>query len=159
MIVDSGSTGNGTGVTEDPRDKDAMRDAFDDCVARTDPAMIAVLAEAAGEVDACLVGFHCQCSMEPARYAVWLSEDNHTFRVASKADTLTVHFLEAHQHDLAALVGGTSKDRDPSKVERLPLERDSLGDRAWRHRHAGNPLTARQYPRPAAGGRPSTGAC
>lgn len=106
---------------------DPVRDAFDECVAWTDPAMVAVLAEADGQVDVCLVGFHCQCSMEPVRYAVWLSHDNRTFRVASQARELTVHFLDDDQHDLAERAGATSLDRDPSKLERLRVERDPSG--------------------------------
>ena len=31
----------------------------------------------------CLVGFHCQCSIDPPRYVVWLSKANHTYRVGS----------------------------------------------------------------------------
>lgn len=86
------------------------RDDFDDLVGSADPAMIIVTTSAADEDAGCLVGFHTQCSIEPRRYAVWLSKANHTYRVALQAEHLAVHFLTTDDRDLATLFGSTSGD-------------------------------------------------
>ena len=72
--------------------------------------MIVVTAQYRGERGGCLVGFHTQCSIEPPRYAVWLSKANHTTRVALQATHLAVHFLGPDDHDLAALFGEQTGD-------------------------------------------------
>lgn len=75
-----------------------------------DPAMVVVTAVEGDERAGCLVGFHSQCSIDPVRYAVWLSKANHTYRVALLAEHVAVHFLDAGDDDVAALFGGTSGD-------------------------------------------------
>lgn len=84
--------------------------AFDGLVAAGDPAMAIVTTVAGDERAGCLVGFHSQCSIDPARYAVWLSKANHTYRVALLAEYLAVHFLATEDRALADLFGGTSGD-------------------------------------------------
>ena len=86
------------------------RTPFDALAVDLDPAMIVVTAAAAGDRDGCLVGFHGQCSIEPSRYAVWLSVKNHTYSIATRSQVLAVHCLSADQHDLADLFGGTTAD-------------------------------------------------
>jgi flavin reductase (DIM6/NTAB) family NADH-FMN oxidoreductase RutF len=83
---------------------------FDDLMQRLDAPMIVVTAQYRGERGGCLVGFHTQCSIEPPRYAVWLSKANHTTRVALQASHLGVHFLGPDDHDVAALFGEQSGD-------------------------------------------------
>jgi flavin reductase (DIM6/NTAB) family NADH-FMN oxidoreductase RutF len=83
---------------------------FDELVAWSDPAMVIVTTVADGERSGCLVGFHAQCGMEPPRYAVWLSELNHTARIAAAAQHFAVHWVPADRHDLAELFGGTTGD-------------------------------------------------
>ena len=63
-----------------------------------------------GERSGCLVGFHTQCSIDPPRYAVWLSKSNHTYRVVALADHVAIHFLDDDDRDLAELFGGTTGD-------------------------------------------------
>ncbi|MGC4804804.1 flavin reductase family protein [Micromonospora sp. DT233] len=63
-----------------------------------------------GERSGCLVGFASQCSIEPDRFVVWLSQNNHTYRVAMHADFLAVHSLGADQRDLAELFGTETGD-------------------------------------------------
>jgi flavin reductase (DIM6/NTAB) family NADH-FMN oxidoreductase RutF len=93
-----------------------------------------------------VVGFHTQCSIDPIRYAVWLSKANFTYRVSLFATHMVVHFLDTSDHDVAELFGGTSGDQTdkfahcewtegPSGVpilERCPnrmiLERESMWD-------------------------------
>jgi flavin reductase (DIM6/NTAB) family NADH-FMN oxidoreductase RutF len=78
-------------------------------VAANGPMMIVTTATKT-ERGGCLVGFHSQCSIEPVRYAVWLSKANHTSRLAFHADYLGLHFLAAANHDLAELFGSQSGD-------------------------------------------------
>ncbi|MGQ4387685.1 flavin reductase family protein [Streptomyces sp. SAS_270] len=82
-------------------------DAFTDLL---DPDMYVVTAVADGERAGCLVGFASQCSIRPVRFVVWLSKENHTFRVARSADRLAVHLLRREQTELAALFGGETGD-------------------------------------------------
>jgi len=82
-------------------------DAFID---RLDPDMCVVTAAADGDRAGCLVGFASQCSIEPVRYAVWLSKANRTYRVARTAPRLAVHLLTREQRGLAELFGGETGD-------------------------------------------------
>lgn len=76
-----------------------------------DPPMAVVTAALPdGERAGCLVGFHCQASIEPVRYAVWLSKANHTFRVAVHSTHLGVHLLASTDADLAERFGTLSGD-------------------------------------------------
>jgi flavin reductase (DIM6/NTAB) family NADH-FMN oxidoreductase RutF len=116
------------------------RSTFDDVVASTDPAMVVVtVAAAGGEVDGCLVGFHSQCSIDPPRYAVWLSRANRTFELAEEATHLAVHVLGVEDRDLAALFGGESGD-----------EVDKLAAVTWVPGPGGTPMLTR-VPRCFAG--------
>ena len=81
-----------------------------DLPGRLDYPMIIVTAAAGDERSGCLVGFHTQCSIHPPRWAVWISVENHTYRVARDADTLAVHFPGEDDRDLAALFGSVSDD-------------------------------------------------
>ncbi len=88
-----------------------MSDAdFDALVGSLGPAMVVVTTSADGARAGCLVGFHSQCSIEPRRYAVWLSKLNETYRVAQRAETFAVHVLRADELGIAALFGGQTGD-------------------------------------------------
>jgi flavin reductase (DIM6/NTAB) family NADH-FMN oxidoreductase RutF len=110
--VTSGGTCGGRGAPFDRR-------TFDGLVAAGNTAMVVVAAADGDEADACLVGFHCQCSIDPVRYAVWLSKANRTFRLAERARALTVHWLAQEHRDLAAAAGSVSLDDDPAKMRRV----------------------------------------
>jgi flavin reductase (DIM6/NTAB) family NADH-FMN oxidoreductase RutF len=97
-----------------------------------DPAMVVVTVAVDDERDGCLVGFHSQCSIDPPRYAVWLSRANRTFELAARASHLCVHLLGAEDHDLAALFGGETGD-----------EVDKLAGCDWHPGPGGVPLLAR----------------
>ena len=86
-------------------------DRFDDLMAALDAPMTVVTAAVAEERAGCLVGFHAQASIEPARYCVWISKANHTYRVALRASHLAVHLLAREDLDLAELFGTLSGDR------------------------------------------------
>ncbi len=85
-------------------------DDFDELVRVADGTMIIVTASFGGERAGCLVGFHCQCSIEPARYAIWLSKPNHTCRIAIQSTHLGVHFLGREDVELARRFGEHTGD-------------------------------------------------
>jgi flavin reductase (DIM6/NTAB) family NADH-FMN oxidoreductase RutF len=93
------------------------RDAFDAVMAGNDNAMVIATTATEHERAGCLVGFHSQCSIEPPRYAVWLSKANHTCRVAVHAGHIALHFLSEADHDLAELFGERTGD-DVDKFSR-----------------------------------------
>jgi flavin reductase (DIM6/NTAB) family NADH-FMN oxidoreductase RutF len=86
------------------------RAALDRLVDRLDYPMLIVTAEADGERAGCLVGFATQCSIEPPRFLLCISRQNHTFRVASRASTLVAHLLGPEDGALAALFGEETGD-------------------------------------------------
>ncbi|WP_328826557.1 flavin reductase family protein [Streptomyces sp. NBC_00252] len=94
-----------------------------------DPPMYVVTTEADGERAGCLVGFGSQCSIEPARFMVWLSKANRTFRVAEHAERLTVHLLRRDQVHLARLFGGETGDHI-----------DKFADVPWHPGPGGSPV-------------------
>jgi len=83
---------------------------FDDIIRRLDTPLVVVTTAANGQRSGCLVGFHCQCSIEPLQYAVWISAANFTHHVAVDASVVAVHFLDEADHDLAELFGGETGD-------------------------------------------------
>ena len=87
-----------------------MSDASADLVRLMNASLVIVTAAADDERVGCLVGFHSQCSIEPTRYALWVSRANHTFRVAARATHLAVHLLGTGARELADLFGGTTGD-------------------------------------------------
>lgn len=93
-----------------------MGDAFDEIVSNLEYPMFVVAAASGGEADACLVGFTSQCSIDPPRFAVFLSKTNRTYDLARHAEVLVVHRLRADQHELAEHFGGTSAYDDPGKL-------------------------------------------
>ncbi|MET9801008.1 flavin reductase family protein [Streptomyces sp. NPDC006368] len=94
-----------------------------------DYPMYVVTASAGGERAGCLVGFASQCSIDPPRFAVWLSTANRTYRVARRADHLAVHLLRRDQGALARLFGGETGD-----------EIDKFQHAAWHPRHGDTPV-------------------
>ena len=89
---------------------DPVETAFHAVMSDLDYPMLIVTTAAAGERAGCLVGFSSQCSIDPPRLAVWLSERNRTFRVALQAGALVVHFPSAVDQALAELFGGETGD-------------------------------------------------
>jgi len=101
--------------------------SFAQFVAAANSAMIAVTASAHGRIDAALVGFHSQSSIDPPEYVVWLSKMNLTTRLARDCAVLAVHLLSAEQHDLAVQLGSVTEDDDPDKMRKLRTRRHSTG--------------------------------
>ena len=87
-------------------------DPFDALMSSHDPAMAVVTTAGDGQIGGCLVGFHGQASIEPHRYAVWLSKANHTYALALRATHLAVHLLadDTGGRALASHFGGLTGD-------------------------------------------------
>ena len=100
---------------------------LDDLVRRADSAMVVVTLGSPDGLFGCLVGFHCQVSIEPLRYAVCLSNENATLRAAADVTELGVHLLGRSQLGLAALFGEISADEGVDKFEQCEWDRDGEG--------------------------------
>ena len=87
-----------------------MNQAFNGLAATFDPPMFVVTAFDGDDRDGCLVGFATQCSIDPLRFLVCLSNKNRTTRIATNARRLVVHALRADQHAFAELFGGETAD-------------------------------------------------
>lgn len=112
-----------------------MAEAVHRLVAELDYPMVIVTAAADGERGGCLVGFSTQCSIDPLRFVVCISKRNATFRPASSAGVLAVHFLTHDDRALSELFGEQTND-DVDKFEQcawddgpdgVPLLRDTAG--------------------------------
>ena len=79
--------------------------------------------------DGCLVGFATQCSIDPVRFLVCLSNKNRTYRLAKDATHMALHVVPAERSDLAELFGGETGD-DVDKLARC----------AWTEGPSGTPL-------------------
>ena len=79
-------------------------------VGELDYPMFIVTAAAGSRRAGCLVGFTTQCSIDPPRFLVCLSDKNLTFRVAREADVVIVHLVPSHATELAELFGSQTGD-------------------------------------------------
>jgi flavin reductase (DIM6/NTAB) family NADH-FMN oxidoreductase RutF len=86
----------------------AVKDAYERVIEPVDPAAVIVTCVSCGGKAGCLVTFSGPCSIDPPRYAVWLSHLNRTYRVALGAEELIVHMLTPADLPLAELFGGVS---------------------------------------------------
>ena len=81
--------------------------------------------------DGCLVGFATQCSIDPLRVLVCLSNKNRTYRLATDATHMALHVVPEDREDLAELFGGETAD-----------EVDKLAQVEWSAGPGGVPLVA-----------------
>lgn len=72
--------------------------------------MFIVTTRSREELAGCLIGFATQCSIDPPRFLVCLSNKNRTTRLAQEADAVAVHFVPAYATGLAELFGGQTGD-------------------------------------------------
>ncbi|HEX8803043.1 MAG TPA: flavin reductase family protein [Acidimicrobiales bacterium] len=96
-------------------------DALDALVRTFDGAMAIVTTAVGPDRAGCLVGFHCQASIDPRRYAVWLSTANHTYRVSRRATHVAVHLVDRADGDLVELFGSETGD-EVDKFARTPWD-------------------------------------
>jgi flavin reductase (DIM6/NTAB) family NADH-FMN oxidoreductase RutF len=85
-------------------------DGFDELVGELDYPMFIVTTRSGEQLAGCLIGFATQCSIDPPRFLVCLSDKNRTTRLAQEADALAVHFVPSAAEDLAQLFGGQTGD-------------------------------------------------
>jgi len=76
---------------------------------------------AEGERSGCLIGFATQCSIHPPRFLAGISDKNHTFGVAMKAENMAIHLVPEDATELAELFGGETGD-EVDKFERVPWQ-------------------------------------
>ncbi len=89
---------------------DDTKAAFEELAGHLDYPMYVVTAAAGGVLAGCLVGFASQCSIDPPRFMVFVSDKNHTHRVALGASALGVHVVPEGAEDLARLFGEETGD-------------------------------------------------
>ena len=93
------------------------------------PMFIVTTVAGDGERSGCLIGFATQISIAPPRFLVGLSEKNHTYRVAQRAEYVAVHFVPADGEAIAELFGSETGD-----------EVDKFARCAWHEGPAGLPI-------------------
>jgi flavin reductase (DIM6/NTAB) family NADH-FMN oxidoreductase RutF len=105
---------------------DDAEHVFNELTGELDYSMLIVTASAGARRAGCLVGFATQCSVDPPRYLVCLSERNRTFRIAEHSDALIVHYPGADQAALVELFGGETGD-DTDKFARCNWHAGPMG--------------------------------
>lgn len=108
---------------------DESPSVFDRLMGRLDAPMFVVTTAAGGERAGCLVGFATQVSIDPSRFVVCLSKENHTTDVARDATALMVHVLRLRDGAVARLFGEETGD-----------EVDKFAECAWRVGPGGVPV-------------------
>ena len=106
-----------------------LAETFDALVGDLEYPMFIVTARAGGEPLGCLVGFATQASIDPPRFLVCLSHNNHTYRRGRDAAALGVHCVPRDAGELAELFGGETGD-----------EVDKFARCAWHEGPEGVPL-------------------
>jgi flavin reductase (DIM6/NTAB) family NADH-FMN oxidoreductase RutF len=93
-------------------------EAFESLVGSLEYPMFIATTRGAGERSGCLVGFATQCSIDPPRFLVCVSDKNRTYRVIEAgAEAMVVHLVPAGADELVELFGGETGD-DDDKFER-----------------------------------------
>ncbi len=95
-------------------------------VSDLDYPMFIVTATNGRERAGCLIGFATQCSINPPRFLVCLSDKNRTYRVAQEAEVLVVHLVPAEATALAELFGSETGD-EVDKFERCAWHDGPMG--------------------------------
>ena len=115
---------------------------FDELVSRLDPPMVVVTTVSGDQRAGCLAGFHTQCSVDPPRYAIWLSKANHTMALGLYAKYFGIHFLGPDDMALAERFGTLCSD-EVDKFEGLDLDEgpDGLPLLRGEHRIVGHKHT------------------
>ena len=98
-----------------------LKSVFEEMAGHLDYPMYVVTAVSDGVRAGCLVGFATQCSIDPPRFMVFVSDKNHTHRVALGASVLGVHVVPEDAEDLARLFGEETGD-EIDKFERCEWE-------------------------------------
>jgi flavin reductase (DIM6/NTAB) family NADH-FMN oxidoreductase RutF len=100
--------------------------AFESIVGRLDYPMFVVTAAVGEELAGCLVGFATQCSIDPPRFLVCMSDKNRTTRVLEHGDAMVVHLVPEDAAHIVELFGGETGD-DSDKFARADWRRGPEG--------------------------------
>ena len=85
--------------------------AFDALVGSLDYPMFIATTAVDGERAGCLVGFATQCSIDPPRFLVCVSDKNRTYRVLDRgAGAIVLHVVPRDAGHLVELFGGETGD-------------------------------------------------
>ena len=87
-----------------------LDETFADLTGSLDYPMLVVTTAHEHERAGCLIGFATQCSIDPPRFLVCLSENNRTRRLAERSAALAVHLLPRYAIALARLFGAQTGD-------------------------------------------------
>ena len=98
-----------------------LAETFHELGSHLDYPMLIVTATDGERRAGCLVGFATQCAINPPLFAVFISTQNFTYRVARSADHLGVHVVPEHAEELARLFGEQTGD-DIDKFARCRWE-------------------------------------
>ncbi len=98
-----------------------VKDALHEVAGRLDYPMFILTTHADGELSGCLIGFMTQCSVDPVRFVICVSDKNHTHAVALRAGALAVHLVPEGEVELARLFGEHTGD-DIDKFSRCSWE-------------------------------------
>lgn len=105
---------------------DRIKSGFEALTGHLDYPMFIVTAFDGTDRAGCLLGFATQCSIDPPRLMVFISNKNFTYRVAQKAEALGVHVVPAGAEDLARLFGEETGD-EVDKFARCGWQPGALG--------------------------------
>ena len=136
---------------------DGTLDYFDDEMLELRRARLPVFVVGAAvgdDVDACLIGFGTQCSIEPLRFAAFLSKQNHTYELACRTSVLIVHRLRRPARRRRALRRHEreGRSRASSRVAVAPRSRGRADHRRLRLvRGTGRDHVRRRRPRRVRG--------
>jgi flavin reductase (DIM6/NTAB) family NADH-FMN oxidoreductase RutF len=109
----------------------AVDTSFDPITDSLDPQMYIVTMAVAEERSGCLVGFGSQCSIDPSRFIVWMSELNHTYALAKTCEFAAVHLPRVDSVATARHFGSETGD-----------EVDKFADVEWHPGPNGSPVIA-----------------
>jgi flavin reductase (DIM6/NTAB) family NADH-FMN oxidoreductase RutF len=117
---------DGAGAAARAGEETSTKEGFNELVGELDYPMFIVTTRNGEQLGGCLVGFATQCSIDPPRFLVCLSDKNRTTRLAQHADAVAVHFVPASADPLAQLFGGQTGD-DVDKFAQCNWHQGPLG--------------------------------
>jgi flavin reductase (DIM6/NTAB) family NADH-FMN oxidoreductase RutF len=99
--------------------------------AKTDVPLTIVTTVASGVQAGCVVGYWTRSSIDPPRFLVCISRQNHTFEPAMSSGEIAVHLIPAKAVDIVRLFGSETGD-----------EIDKFAHCDWREGPGGLPILA-----------------
>ncbi len=85
-------------------------EALDRFSAKTDVPLTIVTTVANGERSGCVVGYWTRSSIDPPRFLVCISKQNHTFEPVMSSDQIALHLVPREAVDIVRLFGAETGD-------------------------------------------------